>query len=179
MDKSQFLAILGSERAQLEALLDKIGPLRMDMHGVSGTYSVKDILAHVMAYEETLVKWLVQAKAGEVYVDSVLDQPDVDARNAALYEANRHRDAADVVSAFRQTFRELEACVGALTDEELTDVERTAWFVVPRWKRKQELWRCIANDSYEHHHQHIPDIERWLAENGQATEMPQAPPSRQ
>jgi glutathione S-transferase len=166
MNKSEFLAILRTERAKLERLLAAVGISRMDVAGVSGFYSTKDIVAHLAAYDRALVKWLKEARAGRVYMDNVLDQPDLNARNAVVYEINKDRGAADVVEIFRQTLDELEACVEFLTDEELTKADLTAWFVAPRWQRKQELWQCIANDSYEHQQQHIPDIDRWLAEHG-------------
>jgi hypothetical protein len=166
MNKIELLAILKAERARLESLLAAVGISRMDIAGVSGVYSTKDIVAHLTAYDRALVVWLNEARAGRVYVDNVLDQPDLDARNAVVYDANRDRSAAEVVRIFRQTLDELEAGVGFLTDEELTSAELTAWFVVPRWQRRQELWQCIANDSYEHQQQHLPDIERWLAEYG-------------
>lgn len=165
MNSTQLLATLRSERAKLAALLDAVGIERMHIPGVSGSYATKDVVAHITAYERALVTWLSEAKAGRVYVDSVLDQADLDARNAALYEANQRRSATDIVEAFHETFDELEQCVALLTDEELDNTELTAWFVAPRWGRPQPLWQCIANDSYEHHHQHIPDIERWLAQN--------------
>jgi hypothetical protein len=166
MNKNEFVAILKNERARFESLMAAVGIGRMDIAGVSGVYSTKDIMAHLTAYDRALVVWLNEARAGRVYVDKVLDQPDLDARNAVVYNAHKDRSAADVVRNFRQTLDELEACVGLLRDEELTGAELTAWFVVPRWQRKQELWQCIANDSYEHQQQHIPDIERWLAEHG-------------
>ena len=165
MNKTEFLEVLRSERAKLERLIDAVGTERMDVTGVSGFYSTKDIIVHLTAYEQALVSWLQEAKAGKVYVDEVLDQSDVDIRNAVVYEANKDRNAAAVIQRFARTFDELEKCVSLLTDEELTNAELTAWYVVPRWPRKQALWKCIANDSYEHHQQHIPDIERWLAEN--------------
>jgi hypothetical protein len=167
MNKSRFLTTLRTERARLEELLAAVGLPRMDIPGVSGIYSTKDILAHLEAYDRALVTWLNEARAGRVYVDALLDQPDQDARNALVYEANKSRRAAEVLQAFRQTLDELEACVELLTDEQLTDAELTAWFVAPRWQRKQALWQCIANDSYEHQQQHYPDIQRWLAEQGQ------------
>lgn len=166
MNKPDFFAILRSERAKLEGILDAVGVRRLDRAGVAGFYSTRDVLAHVTAYEGALVKWLSEAQAGRVYIDGVLDQPDLDARNAVVYEASKRDSAADTLRTFRHTFDELEACVSVLTDEELTNPDVTAWFVVPRWQRKQALWKCIANDSYEHHGQHIPDIERWLADNG-------------
>lgn len=171
MNKAVFLETLKSERTKLEGLLKAVGKSRMETAGVSGFYSTKEVIAHLTAYEQALVKWLRDAKAGRVYVDQVLDQPDLNARNAAVYQANKGRTAADILETFRKTFDELEDCVRRLTEEELTNAEATAWFVVPRWQQKQELWKCIANDSYEHHHEHIPDIERWLDEHGPAGQM--------
>ena len=166
MDNTQFLTILASERSKLERIIDAVGMHRMDERGVSGSYSTQDVVAHLTAYQEALVASLTEAKAGRVYVDPVLDQPDLDARNAIVYEANKHRDAAGVMTGFRTTLDELDAQISALTDDELTNEESSAWFVVPRWQRKQALWQCIADDSYEHQQEHIPDIERWLVENG-------------
>ncbi|MCA9973670.1 MAG: ClbS/DfsB family four-helix bundle protein [Anaerolineales bacterium] len=163
MQQRRFLAILQAERAQFEALLAAVGHGRMAVPGVSGFYSTKDIVAHLDAYDRALVTWLNAAADGRVYVDPVLDQPDLDARNAMIYAANKDRAAAEVLAAFRQTLDELAACIATLSDDVLTDAERTAWFVVPRWQRPQPLWQCIANDSYEHHQQHAPDIARWLA----------------
>jgi hypothetical protein len=129
---------------------------------VSGRYSVKDVLAHLTAYEQALVKWLEAARDGRVYIDQVLDQPDVHRRNAVIHAESRHRSAAEVVADFEATFAGLEAVVEVLTDEQLFDAQSTAWFVAPRWQRAQPVWQCIANDSYEHHDQHLPDIEAWL-----------------
>lgn len=166
MDKIEFLAILRAERARLEDCLTAVGLGRMAIMGISGIYSTKDIVAHLEAYDRALVIWLKEARAGRVYVDPVVDHPDQNARNLVIYEANKSRSPAEVMSTFRQTWDELEACVELLTGEELTNEELTAWFVIPRWQRKQKLWECIANDSYEHQQQHLPDIERWLAEPG-------------
>jgi len=166
MDKSEFLTILKGERAKFDRLLAEVGTNRLVVAGVSGFYSIKDIVAHLEAYDRALVVWLKEAKAGRTYVDNTLDQPDLNARNRVVYEANKKRSATDVVTTFGQTLDELEACVELLTDDELTNAELTAWFVVPRWQRKQVLWKCIANDSYEHQQQHLSDIENWLAEHG-------------
>jgi hypothetical protein len=166
MDKFELLTILRAERAKLEKYLAAVGFSRMGITGVSGSYSTKDILAHLEAYDRAVIIWLKESRAGRTYIDNIVDQPDLDARNAVVYEANKERSARDIVATFRQTLDELEASVELLTDDELTNTDLTAWFVVPRWQSAQELWKCIANDSYEHQQQHLPDIERWLTEHG-------------
>jgi hypothetical protein len=166
MDKLEFLAIFRTERAIFEKYLMAVGLSRMDVPGVSGFYSMKDIVAHLEAYDRALVIWLKESKAGRTYVDPILDQPDLNARNEVVYKANKDRDAEDVIATFKQTLAELEALIESLTDDELIDADSTAWFVEPRWQYAPELWKCIANDSYEHQQQHLPDIERWLHTHG-------------
>ena len=166
MTKSQLLTTLKTERAKLEKYLKAIGINRMHIAGVSGFYSTKDILAHLEAYDRALIIWLKESRVGHAYVDKILDQPDLDARNAAIYDANKDTSATDILASFQQTLDELQAMVELLTDDELTNAQATAWFVTPRWHRAQELWKCIANDSYEHQQQHLPDIQRWLIEQG-------------
>ena len=61
-----------------------------------------------------------------------------------------------------QVFRKLVDLVQALPDETLVDPEQTEWFVAPRWGERRALWRCIADDSHAHYHQHIPGIRAWL-----------------
>jgi hypothetical protein len=165
MNKSELLAALRAEREALEKYLTTVGVERMHVAGISGIYSAKDILAHLEAYDRALVTWLDEARAGRVYVDPVVDQPDLDARNAVVYARNKDRSAEDVLASFRRTSDDLEAAVERLTEDELNNLEATAWFVTPRWQRVQELWKCIANDSYEHYQQHLPDFQRWLDEN--------------
>lgn len=162
MNKLEFLDSFQAERAEFERVVNAVEPDRMNIPGVSGEYSIKDILAHLEAYDRALVVWLEHARAGQVYVDPVLDGPDLDARNAVVYATNRDKSAPDILASFRRTLDELESAIKALSEEELVNANLTAWFVVPRWQTKQELYKCIANDSYEHHRQHLPDIERWL-----------------
>lgn len=159
------LAALRTERAVLEKYLKVVGVERMHIAGISGFYSAKDILAHLEAYDRALVIWLNEARAGRVYVDPVVDRPDLDARNAIVFAHNKDRSAEDILASFQQTSDDLAAVVERLTDDELNNIEATAWFVTPRWGSARELWRCIANDSYEHYQQHLPDFQRWLDEN--------------
>jgi uncharacterized damage-inducible protein DinB len=165
MTRDELLAALGAEHVVLEKYLKAVGVDRMHITGISGFYSAKDILAHLEAYDRAIIIWLDEARAGRVYVDPVVDQPDLDARNAIVYARNRDRSAEDILASFRQTSNDLEARVERLTDDELNNVEATAWFVEPRWRSARELWKCIANDSYEHYQQHLPDFQRWLVEN--------------
>jgi len=162
MKKSKFLFILKEAYDRFMDLLNRTGIERMEEPGVSGVYSLKDITAHVTAYERALVRWLEDARFGRLFIDPIIDHPDVHARNAQIFELNKDRTPQVVIQDFKYTYGQLIEAVEPLTNDELNDEDLTAWFVAPRWGAKRPLWQCIALDSYDHHKQHIPDIESWL-----------------
>lgn len=166
MNKAELLAVLRADRAALEAALGAIGEARMAIPGESGAYSAKDIVGHLAAYERALVIWLNEARAGRAFVDPVLDQPDLAARNAVVFAANQNRSAQALLAAFWSARYALEAAIAALDDAWLEDPAATAWFVAPRWGNPKPLWACLLNDSVEHARQHLPDLARLAAADG-------------
>ena len=66
--KEIFLARLMSERDKFELLLNRVGyTRRMALKGVSGKWSIKDMLAHILAYEQYIADRLNEILHGEEY----------------------------------------------------------------------------------------------------------------
>jgi hypothetical protein len=167
MTKDDLLVTMRTERAEWEALLAKADETRMIQPGAVGEWSLKDIIAHVTAYEQGLVRWLEGASLGEVVVfPDDLDHPDLDHRNALIFAQNQHRLLADIEEESQRVFRQLLALVEGLSGMQLLDADRTEWFVRPRWHEKRPLWQCIADDSYRHYRQHVRGIRSWLDDMG-------------
>ena len=166
--KSEFLTTMQAERLQWETLLAEVAEAQMLEPGISGSWSVKDIVAHVTAYEQGLVEWLNAARHGEAVTFSANpDHPDLDYRNALIFTQNHKRSLPEVLAESTCVFQELFQQIEALSAEELFDAQHTAWFVVkPRWGHSRPVWMCIADDSYRHYRQHIPDIRVWLKQQG-------------
>jgi len=162
MTKLEFLDTMRSEHERWEALLAQVDDAQMLQPGVAGDWSVKDLVAHVTAYERGLVEWLEAASRGQSLAFPDLDHPDVDYRNAVIFSENQNRPWHDVLLESEQVFQRLLQLVEALPEEELTDAQITEWFVTPRWHERRALWKCIADDSFKHYRQHIPDIRDWL-----------------
>src|SRR5215475_3504148 len=81
--QKQFINKLLNERDKFELLLNRVGfTRRMTMKGVSGNWSIKDIIAHVWAYEQYIADRVNEIMHGEVYIpcktqnalDAFLDQ---------------------------------------------------------------------------------------------------------
>ena len=151
--KEVFLRRLRGGRAQWEAALSDVGIERMEIPGVAGEWTVKDVIAHVTWYELEMIEML-QTRTME---SSALWALDREARNAAIYEANRDRPTDEVLAEAAQAYHDLEALVEGLDDEDLNDPARFA-DMPDEW----EPWRIIASNSYGHYQEHIPDIRAWL-----------------
>jgi hypothetical protein len=166
LNRSELISRLRSERQVWNLLLLEAGDDRLEEILPGGEWSLKDITAHICAYEDWLAGWLEASRRGEVFPPSVTTLPDQDERNSMIYRQNRFRTAEDVLAEAAWVFDRLVSAVHALPDVELEDVARTNWFVKPYWDENTPLWKCIAGDSFEHYHQHIPQVRRWLDTSG-------------
>ncbi len=154
-NKRQFLETLKMERARWEALLAEVGEARMERGGVTGEWSVKDIIAHIVAWESRPIAWLAAIKTGTTPeppgwpTDRTEEQI-----NAWIYNGNRGRSLADILADSRRSYdRVLE---GLQSSPE--DVFAQSY----PWLRKYSLWDGVAGNTYEHYREHGELIRSWL-----------------
>lgn len=67
MDKMQLLAQLIRARDEWELLINHVGAARVGISGVSGHWSVKSIVAHIMIHEQYLADRLGEIARDEIY----------------------------------------------------------------------------------------------------------------
>lgn len=163
MNKRELLETLHLERARWEALLASISEARMTQPSVAGTWSVRDVIAHVTVYEQWLVEWLQAARRGEFPAPSVLDTPGTEARNAATQKATRALSLAEVQARAAQNFQALLAVLEQFPAEEFVDPARTEWFMKPYWATKHTVSEAVLNYTVEHYEEHIPSLRAWAA----------------
>jgi hypothetical protein len=156
LTKAELLDRLQTTRAEWDALLDAIPQARYEEPGVAGEWSLKDIIAHISWHEREMIG-LVQthALAGSDLWDLPFDE-----RNNILFEQNRNRALADVLTESRLAYQHLLQTIEETLDEqELHDPTRFA-NMPPDWIP----WRLIAENSYIHYQDHTPDIRAWLGQ---------------
>lgn len=162
MNKPEFIAKLRQEHAAWEALLAEAGATRMALPGAVGFWCLKDVVAHVSAYEQWLVDLFAAVKRGALPAPSILNDPDLDKRNAVVYEANKAKPVDAVLAESHEVFAKLVAALEELPPEQFINEKATAWFIEPFWKEAMPLWEAVQGDSYGHYHEHIPTIRAWL-----------------
>jgi hypothetical protein len=164
MEKSELLNWLQEEYQGWEALLDQIGPTRMDQPGVNGDWSMKDIVAHLTGWNRWLVARLQAAGRSEPEPAPPWPahlQTD-DEINAWIYESNHGRPVREVLDESRQVFRQLLDAIEELPqDVEIDQVQaRGKEFHLVLLGNE----RFPAGEFFDHFHDdHAPDVRTWLA----------------
>lgn len=159
MDKSELLEWLRAENEQWERLLERIGRERMELPGVNGAWSFKDVVAHLNGWQARLVEVMRATELGEPRPAPPwpLDLPqEDDPINAWIYETNRDRPLEAVLDETRRYFEQLLVVIEELPEE--ATIERE-WRIV-NLKGK----RYGAGNFFDHYHDdHEPDVQAWLA----------------
>ena len=161
MNKSELLSEMNSKYTELEQMLAPLSNTQMTTTGVNGAWSIKDILAHLAAWQYVLLDRLQAAIQHTEPSSSFqgLSDEDIDRLNSQFYEENKSRPLSEVQADFRNTYRQIADAVQAMNEEDLFAPQRFAWL------GGRALWRFIAGDTYEHYIEHMEPISKWLANN--------------
>src|SRR5579859_383742 len=156
LSKTQFLTEVRKEEAAWEALLAEIGPAHMTQPEVAGGWSIKDIVAHLTGWRRRSVRRF-QAHLNHEPDFSPPWPPELredDEINAWIYEANRNRSLADVLSDSREVFQQLVETLDAFSEDELQDLRRILGL---------EEDQVSGSMFFAHFHQeHESDMRAWL-----------------
>lgn len=162
--KKQLLETMQAERARWQGLLAAIDPQRMEGAGTAGPWPVKDVLAHIGAYERWLVDWLEAARQGQFPPSPILDPDDIDLPGTLPPGTAPPRPLADILAEEEHVYQSLIEILGGLSEAELFDPERTDWFVRPYWGEGTALWEAVAGLTYDHYREHSPGLQAYIDE---------------
>lgn len=162
MDKSSLLHEMSNGYTALEDILAPLDQAQMTTPGVNGDWSIKDILAHLNAWQDyTVIRLQAAARNEEPAVHGPADDEETDKMNARFYEENKSRPLDEVLADFRTTYRQIEEGVQALNSEDLFEPKRFTWM------KDNALWELVAGNTYEHYQEHIQSIQEWLNKSRQ------------
>lgn len=166
MNKNIFLHKLQTERDKFELLLNRVGFTRtMTVKGVSGNWSIKDIIAHIWAYEQYIADRLSEIKHGDIYypckkfnaLDAFLIEfgyPDFgsplldeEESNAWVYEKYKNVALEEIVAQEIQAYSAIISAIESMPEYVLN---------------QHNLFERIADNTYHHYHEHSKAIKAWL-----------------
>lgn len=150
------------ERGNWRALLAEVGQERMTEPGPMGEWSFKDLTSHLTGWRGYSISRLEAALRGEG--DAPFPWPTVltadDKINQWIYDTDKDRPLADVLSVFDATFARLRAVVEEMPDEMLIDPNALPWM------EGESLGNALVSGFYFDHwrEEHEPTVRAWLAE---------------
>jgi len=156
--KKDVLELIQDEWNSLQAALGKLTEAQMLAPGLEGERSVKDILAHISAWEQKMIQWL-----RESYADQTPQRPapgltwnDLDQVNAQIFVENHERSLGEILAAFQTTSAQAIQAILAMTDRDLFDGSRFDW------RNGDPIWHMVAANTWWHYKEHREQIEAWI-----------------
>lgn len=158
MTGERLAGILRVERDRWNALLAEVGAERMEIPGVEGEWSVKQLVAHLTWYEQAVVDGARQVMSTGSFTRRRRGDLSLDDQNAQIAAESQSRPLGDVLAEAEGVFHELLAMIAASPEELLNDPRRVGLpdDVVP--------WMLMANNSYAHYREHEAVIRTWLGQ---------------
>lgn len=145
-NKRTFIERIQRSRRAWNALVSGIVPSTLEQPGFCGTWSVKDVIAHITWYEQVMVEMLeAQSFEESEYWDLSLEE-----RNALIYEENKDLSLETVMKTSQQVFTALIEQLESLPEEGLND---PTYF--PGMPTDWKPWQVIASNTYEHYEEHV------------------------
>jgi hypothetical protein len=157
MTGARLATILRDKRARWDALLAQVRPDRLVIPGVEGSWSVKDLVAHLTWYEQSVVEGARQILSSGTFTRRRPAGVDVHEQNARIAAASQTRSVTEVFAEAHAVFQQMLVLVEACPDDLLNDPH------VLGLNEDLVPWMGVANNSYGHYHEHEPALRAWLA----------------
>lgn len=145
--KAQLIADIERERHALEHLLTTVGAEYLTQPDIVGHWSIKDVLAHLIAWHQLCIGWYVTGAGG--------NHPDLPATgynwrqlsqlNQYIYEQYHERDVNSILEQFRLSCRDIDQFIEGLSEGKLFTPG------VYDWTGKHALIDYITPNTSEHY----------------------------
>ena len=143
----------------LTAIVDSLGAQGLELKG-SGSWAVKDHIAHIAAWELSLLA-LLDGKDMRTAMGVPGAGEDIDSLNEAIWLAHRHESAEEVLAFSHRSHEALMRRLGGMSD---ADLRRSYNHYQPNDPRDpgddRAVVEWVGGDTYEHYTEHIAYIDQ-------------------
>ena len=146
-NKIDLLAAIKKERVALDQCLESLSPQEMNEPGIVGHWSVKDVLAHLSAWEGMCLGWYKTGLQGET---PQLPAPgfkwnQITELNQKIYEEHQDDPLEEVLALFQESSREILGLIQELSNEQLFAAGHYAWV------KKNTLGTYLISNTSSHY----------------------------
>ena len=165
-NKSELLEQVKAAHARMEKLVSALSPAELSAPVLDEGWSIKDSLAHLVAWEKMMMGWMESMLRGEPVVrfapgfieSSTSGEEVMQALNEKLYQKDRARTLADVLTDFRRTHEQVLATLNRMSEADIFEPRDFA-----SRKSVRLLDGVIGGNTYAHYDEHLDWISTGLA----------------
>jgi hypothetical protein len=127
--KKQLIDDIHSERKRLQNTLSGLSSEDMIQAGILGYWTVKDILAHLVAWERLFCDWYLCGVQGvnPKTAPVGMSQNAINVLNQRIYEENHFRKLDDILAEFQSSYQETINVIESIPEEDIFDHGRFTW----------------------------------------------------
>lgn len=144
--KLDLLAEIRRERDALDSVLGSLTPRQMTQAGVTrGGWSVKDILAHLVEWQQMNLEWYAAGVRGEKPAMPAVGYTlrELPRLNAMIYRKHHRRSLQAVLEDYRSYHHRVVSLIETLPDDILVTLGRYSW-TGPSWTLSDYLRASTA-----------------------------------
>lgn len=156
VNKQGILQEITTARDEFLQAISGLTPEQMRIPGAVGYWSVKDVLAHIVAWESEMVTALNQIQLGRVPKIIYID--DIDEWNEEQYHINASRSLEAIMEDFSGVHKMLIRMLEDFDEQALTDNRRYTWM------EGEPLFYLLEENVYLHQREHAEEIREWRRE---------------
>ena len=149
MNRTTLLATIAAGREELDAAVAGLARDSM-LERIDETWTRKDVVAHLEAWERRVVENLETLRAGGTPDGSV----ETDELNERFFGQSRDRSLDDVLAGERSAYNAVLGTIDGATDEELFDGHHFAW------TEGDPLADWFRGNTDEHYAEHLEQLTR-------------------
>lgn len=127
--KTQLLTAIPKEHDALEGYLATLTPEEMTQPGMVGEWAVKDVLAHLTAWEQMVLDWYQTGKRGETPQIPAADLTwrQIPELNQRIYLRHKDEPLETILTRFRESYQQIFDAIQGMTNDELFNPGVYAW----------------------------------------------------
>ena len=160
--KARLIELIQHDRALWDALVAEIGEERMEQPGVTGEWTFKDVVVHLIGWRKAFLAKVQAVVRGDsqpvrpwpAHLDEEKEE-DIEPINQWFYEQGRGRSLSDVLDEYRQLYQSSEDAARTLSEQDLFEPGRFVWM------EGEPLAQGLAYSPH-FHEEHEPLIRAWL-----------------
>ena len=157
--KSELMAAIKTERVRLEGDLAKFPGGKKTEARLENSWSVKDLMAHIAAWEQVAFDIVQSAKNGEPlkdYVSKVFES--IDNFNDQTYDKNKDKSLNEIETEFQASYQDFVALLVPL------DEVFIASNLPFEGTEEISVESIISSNTFHHYREHAEALEKLLSE---------------